>query len=119
MLTCSIFVDSSYRTPNNPGACAINDGGATKFHERCSSCSNDDCKAQCTSDSNCKGYVAASDYGCQWATTSDCPAGCTKYDQGKVGDLLVDKDWYSSNYEGCFIKQVGKMVHFIHHDLCK
>ena len=83
------------------------------FHERCQ-CQKEDietCKEHCDQDTNCKGFVGPTAWeACQWATTSECPTGCQKYDQGHVGDLLWDEEHHSDNYPGCFVKLEGKNI---------
>ena len=102
-----------YRDPGKRGACATKNGGSTRFHERCQ-CRNEDiktCKAHCDADINCKGFVGPTSWdACQWATTSDCPAGCDKYNKGDVGDIILDEELSSSSYPGCFVKLEGKIV---------
>ena len=63
-------------------------------------------------DENCKGYVKHkyNSVGCQIATTSSCQSGCSKFDTGATGSLVIDSDLYGDHYEGCFIKS-GKLTH--------
>ena len=107
------YIELAYRAPSARGACAINTGGSNQFHERCQ-CRDEDistCKDHCDDDINCKGYVGPTGWdACQWATTSECPSGCSKYDQGHVGEILWDDDHHSDNYPGCFIKLEGKIT---------
>ena len=89
------FLDVVYRLPIKQGACAVDIGGSTKFHERCQ-CSNSDvsiCKQHCDNDQKCLGYVGPTKWNaCQFATTSECPSGCSKYDKGHTGHLLMDEE---------------------------
>ena len=96
-----------YRLPVKEGACNVESGGSIKFHERCQ-CTNSEvstCQRHCDKDQNCLGYVGPTKWGaCQFATTSECPSGCSKYDKGHSGNLLMDEDKYADNYPGCFVK---------------
>ena len=99
------LIEVTYRTPLKNGGCAIS---MTSFHERCH-CANDDmniCKSYCGTDDNCKGYAGSlsNETYCHFATTSKCASGCSKYDTGDVGDLLVDMELYPDIYSGCYIK---------------
>ena len=61
----------------------------------------------CDSDEHCKGYVKNGD-GCQLATTSFCQTGCDKYNNGTIGPLVADSNYYGGcDYRGCFIKNMG------------
>ena len=101
------LTEVAYRAPAKRGACSTKKGQDTKFYERCQ-CSNEDmstCKAHCDEDENCKGFVGPTEWNaCQWATTSECPTGCSKYDEGSVGNILLDEEYHKDNYPGCFVK---------------
>ena len=107
------YSDVVYRLPIKQGACAVDIGGSTKFHERCQ-CSNSDvsiCKQHCDSDQKCLGYVGPTKWNaCQFATTSECPSGCSKYDKGHTGHLLMDEELSYDNYPGCFVKVPGSCI---------
>ena len=65
----------------------------------------------CDMDENCKGYVKEKYSNiCEIATTSYCQSGCSKHITGQTGSLVIDSDFYGTNYEGCFIK-LGKLAH--------
>ena len=101
-----------YRTPQKQGACVIEIDGTETFHERCQ-CANTEvnrCKEYCDTDQNCRGYVMKrKKYYCQVATTSDCPSGCSKYNDGSIGTLVIDSQYVSQYYQGCFIKRPGNL----------
>ena len=105
-----------YRTPLKEGACAVQIGNYTDFHERChcSAKAVNLCKGYCDLDKSCKGYVEVShvSLGCQYATTSACNSGCTKYDANKVGKLVIDSTDGSRSYRGCYIKATGLLCYF-------
>ena len=68
------------------------------------------CKSHCDGDDNCKGYVEILSFGhCETATTSSCSSGCTKYEEGSIGDLVFDNDFLSVSHEGCYIKFIGSI----------
>ena len=82
----------------------------TRGHETCN-CPNSDlsvCNKHCNNDKNCKGYVEKfSVGGCQIATISICPTGCTKTSfvlGNHGGSLLVDDELWSNGFGGCYIK---------------
>ena len=110
-----LYAAGIYRIPQKTGACAIGSpkqfsGG--RFHQLCH-CNGTDlstCKSHCDTDENCKGYVKQTSYNsCQIATTSTCPSGCTMSYIGNTGALLTDKQLFSEDYDGCFIKITGKL----------
>ena len=101
------FIEYTYRTPMAEGACAVDAVGGHKFHERCycESVALSDCKNMCSNDLFCKGYVKTKGRtDCQIATTSSCQPGCKKANIGNNGNLILDSNFRSATYEGCFIK---------------
>ena len=110
-----------YKHPSMLGYCSIDKTGRRHEHCRCSNDNKgiDDCKKQCDTDSECRGYsFRAIKSRCYLYTTSFCSSVCIKRGKGKVGRLLERKDVTES---GCFIKEQSKadpMAFKLGHDNC-
>ena len=68
------------------------------------------CKELCDQDDNCEGYVDTTRNQCQFATTSDCPSACKKYNYG-INTTLDKYAKCGTGYRGCFVK--GEQPHLI------
>ena len=111
-----LYTAGLYRPPQMKGACSIespNLVGSWKLervHERCN-CDLTElskCMSYCDIDENCKGYVKQINANhCQIATTSHCPEGCSKNNNGETGILIPDGQFFSRIYDGCYIKETG------------
>ena len=95
-------IETKYQKADNyHGCCSYPE---SKFHQRCHcALPLSECMQFCNKDGHCKGYVSSED-GCQLATISSCPLGCSSYDVGNTGKLLLDGTCGGDDYGGCFIK---------------
>ena len=106
-----LYTAGLYRPPQKRGACSIESpNGQQRVHERCQ-CDFTElsmCMSYCDIDENCKGYVKQINANhCQIATTSHCPDGCSKNNNGETGILIPDGQFFSGIYDGCYIKETG------------
>ena len=112
---------STYTKATGQMGCCISEG---TYHQFCECCGQtiSKCKFMCNLDNQCKGYfhsmaplrAKGPNKSCHYATTSECPTGCTTYSHGNIGDLnsystCATKLPSPFMSRGCFIKSSSKV----------